>query len=131
MMTRYLPWIAPVVALPIGCVIAACIVAGCKSTSPSRYVAPRVEGRVLDAQTQQPIRGVTVRRIDPGAEAAPGEIPKGATALEQAPSVRTGRDGAFKLASKRNLELFGRSSWYSVALSFKHGDYVSFTTNYT
>jgi hypothetical protein len=90
-----------------------------------------VDGRVLDAQTRQPIGDVMVRRINPSDEAAPGEISKGATALKQAPSVRTGNAGAFTLACERNLELFGRSSWYSVTISFKHAGYVSFTTNYT
>jgi len=124
-MMEHRTWIVSVAAL------AACVVTGCKSTSPSKYIAPRVEGRVLDAQTRLPIGGVTVRRMEPGTEVAPGDIPKGAQAMKQTPSVRTGKDGIFALASKRNLELFGRSSWYSVAISFKQADYVSFTTNYT
>ena len=118
-------------ALPLGCVIAACVVAGCKSTSPSQYISPRVEGRVLDAQSRQPIGGVIVRRVKPGAEAATGEVPKGAQAMAQAPDVRTGKDGAFTLASDRSLQLFRRSGWYSVAISFKHAGYASFMTNYT
>lgn len=122
--------VTPAVQL-LGCVLAACIVAGCKSTSPSQYIAPRVEGRVLDAQTRQPIAGVTVQKINSGSEVAAGEIPKGAQAMQQAPYVRTGNDGAFALASKRNLELFGRSRWYSVTISFKHSGYTSFMTNYT
>jgi len=115
----------------IGCVLAVCVVAGCKSTSPSQYIAPRVEGRVLDAQTRQPIGGVTVQKINPGSDPAPGEIPKGAQALQQTPYVRTRSDGAFTLASKRNLEFFGRSSWYSLTISFRHSGYASFMTNYT
>jgi len=118
-------------ALLPGILMTAFALAGCKSTSPSKYIAPRVEGRVLDAQTRQPIGGVTVRWFDPGAEVASGEIPKGALAMQQAPDVRTGKDGAFTLASKRNLALFGRSSWYSVAISFKHSAYAPFMTNYT
>jgi hypothetical protein len=120
----------PEPALLSGVLIAAFALAGCKS-SPSPYIAPRVEGRVLDAQTRQPIGGVTVRRMDPGAAVAPGEIPKGATAMQQTKDVRTGKDGAFAVASERNLELFGRARWYSVAISFKHAGYASFMTNYT
>lgn len=118
-------------ALRFAGVIAACVVAGCHSTSPSQYIAPRVEGRVLDARSHQPIGGVTVRRIDPGADVATGEVPKGAQALAQAPDVRTGDDGAFTLASDRNLQLFQRSGWYSITISFKNAGYVSFTTHYT
>lgn len=130
-MIRYLTWIPRVAPLQIGCALAACIVAGCQSTSPSQYISPRVEGRVLDAQSRQPIGGVMVRRLDPGAEVAPGEIPKGARAMEQALDVRTGKDGVFALASERNLQLFQRSGWYSVTISFKHAGYSLFTTNYT
>ena len=118
-------------ALLVGCVIATGIITGCQSTSPSQYIAPRVEGRVLDAQSRQPLGGVTVRRVNPGAEAATGEVPKGAQAIAQAPDIRSGNDGAFALASDRSLQLFRRSGWYSVAISFKHAGYASFMTNYT
>jgi hypothetical protein len=128
---RYPKQITSLAALATGCVMAVCVVAGCKSKPLSKYIAPRIEGRVLDAKTRQPIRGVTVQRMDPGAEVAPGEIPKGAQALQPTPSVRTGNDGAFALASERNLELFGRGRWYSVAISFKHTGYTRFMTNYT
>ena len=129
-MLRYLTGIASVDALMFGCVIAAGVVAGCQSASPSQYISPRVEGRVLDAQTRQPIGGVTVRRVNPGTDAATGEVPKGAQAIAQAPDVRTGNDGAFALASERNLQLFSRSGWFTVTIGFKHAAYASFTTNY-
>jgi hypothetical protein len=118
-------------ALLSGVLVVAFALAGCKSRSLSQYIAPRVEGRVLDAKTRQPIRGVAVQRMDSGAEVAPGEIPKGGQAMQQTPSVRTGNDGTFALASERNLELFSRGRWYSVAISFKHTGYASFLTNYT
>lgn len=118
-------------ALPLACVIAACGVAGCKSASPSQFIAPRVEGRVLDAQTRQPIAGVSVRRINRGADAPSGETLKGAEVMAQTPDVRTGNDGAFALASDRNLRLFSRSGWFTVTIGFKHAAYASFTTNYT
>ena len=47
------------------------------------------------------------------------------------PKVRTGNDGTFALGSERNLELFGRGRWYSVAISFNHTGYASFMTNFT
>jgi len=101
------------------------------STSPSQYISPRVEGRVLDAQSRRPVSGVRVRRLEPGEETGPGEIPRGAESLEQSLEVRTGRDGNFVVASQKDLELFRRSGWYSVAISFKHHGYALFITNYT
>jgi hypothetical protein len=130
-MIQYTRHVASLAVQLTSCVLAVGVVAGCKSTSPSQYIAPRVEGRVLDAQTRQPIGGVTVQKVNPGSEVAAGEIPKGAQAMQQTPYVRTKSDGTFTLVSKRNLELFGRSSWYSVTISFKHPRYASFMTNFT
>jgi hypothetical protein len=113
------------------CVIAACVVAGCQSTSPSKYISPRVEGRVLDAQTRQPIDGVAVRRVVPYQEPRVDQARKGAEVMAQNPAVRSRKDGTFALESERALELFRRSGWYSVSLSFEQAGYFSFTTNYT
>src|SRR6185436_8260330 len=104
---------------------------GCQSGSPSRYISPRVEGKVLNELTREPIHGVTVRRLDPDAVSANGEIPRGGQTMEQATGVRTRNDGSFALASERDLELFRRSSWYSVTINFEHAGYLSFATNYS
>jgi len=104
---------------------------GCKSSSLSQYIAPRIEGRTVDARTRQPLAGVTVHRVVPGEEAAPGDTLKGGQSMEQSPDVRTKGDGTFALASERDLELFQRSGWYSVTLRFQHVGYASFTTNFT
>jgi hypothetical protein len=119
------PWLLP------GILAVALAFGGCQSMSPSQYVSPRVEGRVVDAQTHQPVQGVNVRWVAPGQDPDADEAPRGGQAMEQTPQVRTGRDGAFALASERDLELFRRWSWYSVTLSFEHAGYVSFRTNYT
>jgi hypothetical protein len=117
--------------LLLGVLIAALAFAGCRSTSPSQYISPRVEGRVLDAQTQQPLAGVKVRRVVPDWEPAVDQAPTGDAALAQAPAPRSRQDGTFVLASERDLELFRRSGWVSVTLSFEHAGYETFTTNYT
>src|SRR6187402_378875 len=70
-------------------VLAACLVTGCKSASTSQYTAPRVEGRVLDAETRQPLGGVKVRRVDPYAGGASRQVPKGGQSIEKSPGVRT------------------------------------------
>ena len=113
------------------CMLAACIVAGCKSASPAHYIAPRVEGRVLDADTRQPLAGVQVRRVNPYAGEASREVLKGGQSIEKAPAVRTRSDGAFALASERDLELFAQSSWGSITITVDHAGYGLFTTNYT
>jgi len=112
-------------------VLAACLVTGCKSASTSQYTAPRVEGRVINAETRQPLGGVKVRRVDPYAGDASRQVPKGGQSIEKAPAVRTRSDGAFALESERDLKLFGRTSWYSLTISFDQAGYALFTTNYT
>jgi len=110
--------------------LAALAIVGCQSTSPSRYSSPRITGRVLDAQTQQPIPGVQVRRLTPQDPNVDQAI-KGGQNLEKSPAVRTDRDGNFVLVSQKNLTLFSRLGWYSVTLSFACPDYERLTTEYT
>ena len=103
----------------------------CKSSSPSQYVSPRVSGRVLDAQSNQPINGVQVRRLASELNADVANPPKAGQAMEQSFAVRTGKDGTFVLDSVRNLALFRKTGWYTVSLSFAHAHYEGFVTNYT
>ena len=119
------------VALLLGCAIAAGFLVGCQSTSPSQYISPRVEGRVLDAQTQQPLAGVKVRRVVPASAPAVGQVPKGDATLEQTPAVRSHPDGTFVLASQRDLTLFRHTGWYSVTIAFEHAGYLPLTKEYT
>ena len=46
----------------------ALLLAGCQSSPvlSSQYISPRVKGRVLDAATGQPIRNVSIRRLESG-----------------------------------------------------------------
>jgi hypothetical protein len=115
--------------LLLGVFVVAGALTGCKSAS--QYISPRVEGRVVDAQTHQPIKGVKVLRLTPGQDPDVDQAPVGDTALEQTPDIRTGRDGSFVLGSERDLELFRRSGWDSVTIAFKHPGYQTTTTNYT
>lgn len=110
--------------------VAALSFAGCKSRSPSQYTSPRITGRVVDAQSRQPIPGVRVRRLTPEEPNVAQSI-KGAQVIETSPAVRTGADGTFELASERNLALFQRLGWYSVTISFTHPAYERLTTEFT
>src|SRR5437879_13026961 len=62
-------------------------VAGCKSGSWGPYVAPCVEGRVLDAETGGPLAGARVSRTRPPEG---GSQPlKGAELLMRKPDIQT------------------------------------------
>jgi hypothetical protein len=106
-------------------------VAGCRSTSPSPYISPRLEGRVVDAQTHQPISGVKVKRVVPNQNPDVDEAPKGGQLMEKTRAVQSGPDGTFVVDSERDLELFGGLGWVGVTFSFQHAGYATFTTNYT
>ena len=123
--------IVGVIAGALAFAIMAGIVTGCKSSSPSQYISPRITGRVLDAKTRQPIEGVQVRRLLPRLEPDVAQVIKGGERLDQSPAVRTGRDGEFVLVSETNLALFQRLGWYSVDVAFAHPGYERLTAEYT
>jgi hypothetical protein len=88
-----------------------------------------MSGRVVDEQTREPIKGVTVRR---GRDTPPTMEPrKGAEMLAKNPSVHTGPDGAFVLSSERALGFWRSLGWYSVTLSFAHPNYETLTHSYS
>jgi hypothetical protein len=117
--------------LALGSVTAACLLGGCKSASPSQYISPRVEGRVLDSQSHQPIKDVQVRRLAGDESYRAEDPPKGGERLQKAPAVRTAADGTFVLDSVRDFALLQTLGWYSLNLSFQHPAYERFFTNYT
>ena len=116
--------------LPV-CFLLTLLLAGCQSQSDSQYVSPRVTGRVLDAQTHQPVPDVRVRRVSANESLRELDAPKGGQMMEQAPAARTGADGAFVLDSVTDLSFFRKLGWYSVTLSFEHPHYERFVTTYT
>jgi hypothetical protein len=102
-------------------------VTGCKSAS--HYISPRVEGRVLDARSRQPVENVVVKRLSDNEQ---GDEPaKGGQALLPTDSVRTGPDGAFDLRSLKAVAFFRGLSWLSVSLSFEHPAYQTVKKTYT
>ena len=99
--------------------------------SPSKYISPRVEGRVIDSQTHQPIKGVQVRRLTADDSYLVDSPPKGGMSMEQSPGVRTGADGIFVLESQSAFTPFRDPGWYSVSIAFKHPGYDEFMATYT
>jgi hypothetical protein len=104
-------------------------VVGCKSVS--QYVAPRIEGRVVDASSHQPIEGVVVKRLNGDEASATMEPPKGGALMMRDNGVRTSADGAFVLESMKDLAVFRKLTWYSVSVSFEQPAYQRFIGVYT
>ena len=111
--------------------LVALLLAGCTSYSPSQYVSPRVEGRVLDSQSHLPIQGVAVRRIINDGSDRSMDVPRGGEVMMRPAPIHTASDGTFVLESKRDLVLLRSIGWYSIALAFEQGGYRRLTTNYT
>jgi hypothetical protein len=117
--------------LLLACAILALQTVGCKSASPSHYISPRVEGRVVDSQTHQAIKGVQVRRVTADESYRVESPAKGGRLMEQNQGVRTGADGIFVLASQTVFTPFRDPGWYSVSIAFKHPGYDEFMATYT
>ena len=104
---------------------------GCQWSQHSYYTSPQVTGRVLAADTQQPLDGATVRRVLPQPCAGTDTPPK-AGQLQMIPGgVRTDVDGRFMLGAERVIAVFRRGNWHSVTVSFEHAGYTGLQTNYT
>ena len=119
----------------LGCLLVGCVVlnvvTGCKSKSPSRYVSPRIIGRVMDARTGQPIVGVQVKRIVPDYNAGTLNQVKGGETLQRPLPVRSDSDGNFILPSQKSLSFLWQLAWFNVEISFVYRGYENFVTNYT
>jgi hypothetical protein len=104
---------------------------GCKSASVSSYISPRVSGRVLAADTRQPIANVKVKRVSPTVDQNYDDPAKGGRKMESAGGVRTDQQGRFMLDAERDLTLFQQQVWFSVMVSFQHDGYLTLRTNFT
>ena len=109
-----------------------CASPGCKSYSPTHYVSPRVEGRVVDARTREPIKGVEVRHVTAEDRSRSLEPAKGGEVMkDSAEVVHTDAEGSFVLISEKDINLIPRSSWFTASIAFRHAYYQNFTTNFT
>jgi hypothetical protein len=109
------------------CLLLSLFAAGCKSRPLGPYSSPAVVGRVLAADTRQPLAGVKVTR---GASlTSAGASLKGAELLALKNPVRTDKDGDFALDSERVLSVVRGLDWNIVSLSFNCGGYQHFHTN--
>ena len=108
----------------------AAILTGCKSASLSSYTAPRVTGRVVAADTGQPLANVRIQRINPAASQDDPVSAKGGQRLESAASVRTDAEGRFVLEAERALTLVQQPVWPSVTAAFQRDGYLTLRTNF-
>ena len=106
------------------------ILSGCQSGKVIHYTSPEITGRVLAADTHQPLVNATVQLGDANPFEAFGP-PKGGQLLLQTGVVRTDADGRFVLASKSVFAVFRQPGWWSVPVTFSHSGYEMFQTNYT
>lgn len=104
---------------------------GCQSGGLTHYVSPEVTGRVLAADTHQPLANATVQRGGSVQNFEPFGPPKGGQLLIETGAARTDVEGRFVLGSKSVFSLFRSPGWWSVPLTFSHSGYESFSTNYT
>jgi hypothetical protein len=109
--------------------LAAGTVTACKSHSPSQYISPRVTGRVVDAQTHQPLDDAFVRKVT-GAQKSMDQM-KGAQQIQLPAPIRTRADGTFVVDSAQALAFFRTVGWYSVTLSYEHAGYQDLIVSYS
>jgi hypothetical protein len=111
--------------------LAAVALAGCQSTSFTSYLTPRVTGRVVAADTRQPIADVKVKRVNPAANQDYDDPAKGGQKMESAGGVRTDPQGRFVLDAERDLTLLHQQVWVSVTIAFQREGYLTLRTNFT
>ena len=111
--------------------LAALALGGCKSDSLSLVTAPSLMGRVVAADTSQPLAGVRVRRLDRAEDFNSALPPKGGERMLAKPAVWTDQDGRFLLETERVLTPFRGSGWFAVQLSFERPGYERYLTNYS
>jgi hypothetical protein len=104
---------------------------GCQSGDYNHYTAPEVTGRVLAADTHQPIANARVIRTAGNNNVDPIGPPKGATLMIQPVPVMTDADGRFLLESKSVFALFRNAGWWTAPVTYQHAGYETFSTNYT
>jgi len=107
------------------------LAAGCHAFGPSNCSTPEVTGRVLAADTRQPLAGVSVSRVLPGQSVTVGPPAYGAQQLQAGRPEITGADGRFTVPGASCLTLFRHSSWWSVRLAFQAPGYVLYQTNFS
>jgi len=112
------------------CPLLLLIVAGCRSGEFTHYVAPEITGRVLAADTHQPLANATVRRVGASNTSSSQQV-KGGQLMMQSDGAQTDADGKFVLGGKSVFALFRKPGWWSVEVAYSRSGYETLQTNYT
>ncbi|HXG47934.1 MAG TPA: hypothetical protein VNO52_09935 [Methylomirabilota bacterium] len=117
-----------IIALPLTMIL----LNGCGSfRGPHQeYISPFISGRILDAQTGQPIVGARIERQSRQARTErPTEV-HGATLLQSTRPAISAAGGAFELAGERVAHLlFDRGTVLGVTLRVSAPNYTTLSTN--
>jgi hypothetical protein len=103
---------------------------GCQSDRFTHYVSPQISGRVLAADTRQPLANVQVQRAG-SQKVEPIGPPKGGAVLMQRSGVQTDAEGRFVLSAESVLTVFTQPGLRPVPVIFSCSGYESWQTNYT
>ena len=106
------------------------LLAGCASGKFTRCIFPQVSGRVLAADTHQPLANVQVQRVSTPAF-QPFGPPKTGQAQIPFGGVQTDADGRYELPGENVLSFFRQAGWWSVPVSYRCAGYETIQTNYT
>jgi hypothetical protein len=114
----------------LGFVFFAILLAGCQSERWGPYSLPRISGRVLAADTQQPVSAAMVSRHGRPPTANTSSPPKGSELMIRKVPIRTDDNGQFVLESERVLSIFRGSGWSQLQLHIEKPGYVTVETNF-
>jgi len=94
------------------------------------FVAPAVEGRVVDAESGAPLQKAGVQRyLEPPSKQDP-LAEKGAQRLMTVPTIRSGPDGRFQIGPQRGgYLLMSHPGVFQITLVVRHDTHQTLTTN--
>ncbi len=122
-------WIA---SLCLVLLLLAAALTGCTSHRITYYTSPQVTGRVLAANTHEPLANVVVRRGAAGQKFEPFGPPKGGQLIsEPLLSTHTDAEGRFTLPYQSAFAVLHQPGWWSIPVAFDCTGYKSFQTNYS
>lgn len=111
--------------------LALLLLCGCQWVGFTDRATPQICGRVLSAETQQPLTGVQVLPVLPGQPSIDDSSEKGAQRLLRGRPVTTDAEGRFTFPSRDYITLFKGGSWWSLKLSFQAYRYATLQTNFS
>jgi hypothetical protein len=104
---------------------------GCQWIGFNNHVTPQINGRVLDADTLQPLAGVKVLRVLHGQVENPPTPVHGAQLMQQERPVTTDVRGEFVYPGKSYFTFLNAANWWTLTLSFQSAGYAAWQTNFS